>query len=96
MPLWYPQYPNRHCIEAVSWRFPYLLVILPRIVQIRNSVRVLHISQPTSTRSVPRASGLVQTRDTYIENLIAPRVSIAEPQDIESSWPARVRKPLQY
>ena len=47
---------------AVSLLFASSLVILPRIVQIGKRVRVLHIGRPTSTRSVPRASGLVQTR----------------------------------
>src|ERR1700733_604736 len=56
MPLWYPQYPAKHWVE---WRFSSLLVIVPRIVDVRKSVRVFHIGQPTGTRSVPRASGLV-------------------------------------
>jgi hypothetical protein len=34
-------------------------VIVLRIVDVRKSVRVFHIGQPTGTRSVPRASGLV-------------------------------------
>jgi hypothetical protein len=51
---------------AVSWLFASSLVILPRIVQIRKRVRVLLIGRPTSTRSVPRASGLVQTADALL------------------------------
>jgi hypothetical protein len=46
-------------LTPVSLRFSSLLVIVPRIVDVRKSVRVFHIGQPAGTRSVPRASGLV-------------------------------------